>query len=317
MLTPIAVISARDSHTYMDDRIISWLLDNAGPVVRFRTIVDLLSTQDVQLVTDALDNLLTCQVVRVWLDRLRGGFNPDNVWSQRPAAFANVMGKLVQLGMRAGLQPFDTLTLPARAWLTDTIEKTDGPFRPTREMMVVVSFLALAGYSETKYVSGVLKRQLEFLFNRRPGIVADNSLAVSPTTTDLIGIAHAKGIMSDKELRAKAEAIVEDVIEGRTRITLPTSRTALARTLVLLETLPRFRTVRESKWFVETMAALGEWRTDRGTYRFPEDRVPERESGMWISGDFMALDDRNRESAMECESTFRVLWIQKIARSAA
>ncbi|MCF2135800.1 MAG: hypothetical protein K9W43_01030 [Candidatus Thorarchaeota archaeon] len=299
----------------MVEESIYWLLESAGPIIRFRTIVDLLQSQDVGQVAYALDQLHSSPIVKTWLNRLEQGFKTSVIWSQQPTSFGNVMGKLVQIGMRAGLQPFDSLCLPARAWLTDAIER-DERIRVTKSMMVVVNHLSLAGYAQTRYVDKILRYRLNLLYDRRPGKVDDSSLALSATWLDIVGIFHSQPILSEPEWRSKAEAILEDVISGQTRLLLPVPEIQ-PQTLVLIETLARSHVIRESKWFKTLLDNVEKYRTEYGRYRFPEPALPEKQEGMWIDGAYMAFDDRSHEpNALEYESTFRALQIKQIIRNA-
>ncbi|MFW9961668.1 MAG: hypothetical protein ACFFDV_11655, partial [Candidatus Thorarchaeota archaeon] len=82
-----------------------WLLQNAGPCIRFRTLVEIIQEQDVGLVSQALQEMLESPEVVEWTGRLIPQFDISSIHSGSPDAFENVIGKLVQLGLRAGLQP--------------------------------------------------------------------------------------------------------------------------------------------------------------------------------------------------------------------
>ena len=148
-----------------------WLLRNGNPVIRFRTLVDMLHEEDVGEVSEALEDLLKEEEVRLWLERLIPEFDLNQVHSSRETAFENVMGKLVQLGMRAGLQPFDNKTLPHRVWLTENNEIE--PIEPhfVFKKSVLASFLSYAGYGSTKPVR-------DHLFSR---LTAMNQFAINPS----------------------------------------------------------------------------------------------------------------------------------------
>ncbi|UCH03765.1 MAG: hypothetical protein JSW05_09220, partial [Candidatus Thorarchaeota archaeon] len=133
-----------------------WLLNNAGPVIRFRTMVEILEEQDVSKISQVLNDLLESVVVKTWLSKLRPPFDMKMIHSSSPDAFENVMGKLGSLGLRAGLQPFDGMTFPFRVWLSEGNEPEVG--HPFREFLrtIVASFLAYTGYHDTKPVHDFL-----------------------------------------------------------------------------------------------------------------------------------------------------------------
>jgi hypothetical protein len=94
----------------------------------------------------------------------------------------------------------------------------------------------------------------------------------------------------------------------------PAGDLEMSRLLLSLELLAPFEAARHSAWFRESMSLLENQRTREGHYRFPRKWLPERQSGYWVGGHYMALeDDRRRQSAIDYESTFRVLKIKRLA----
>jgi len=64
------------------------------------------------------------------------------------------------------------------------------------------------------------------------------------------------------------------------------------------------------RWFMESMAHLERFQTDRGTFIFPRTYLPEKPGGYWVSGYYYALEEKRRSNlAFELESTF---WMMKI-----
>jgi hypothetical protein len=210
---------------------LEWLLANAGPSIRFQVVVDLLQEQDVGKVSSVLADLLTSPLVAKWIERLTDGFQMKQLHSSKPAAFENTMGKLGELGLRAGLQPFDGKTLPFRAWLTDTAEdEIEHPFHVFLRTLVA-SFLSFTGYSDTEPVHNVLSERLEstYSFARNPdftqvyvgkrgndGLVNPrlypNQQFVLPWIHDIRGFASSNQILSDTHLRQRAEAVISLVL---------------------------------------------------------------------------------------------------------
>jgi hypothetical protein len=337
---------------------IQWLLANSGPAIRFQLVVDMLQEEDVGKVSSVLADLLASPLVTEWMNRLAPGFEMKQLHSSSPGAFENTMGKLRELGLRAGLQPFDSKTFPFRAWLTDTEEdETESPFRVFLRTLVA-SFLSFAGYSDTDPVSNVLKERLEatYSFARKPefalvymGDMGDEDLVdsklypdqqlVLPWVHDILGFAGSAQILSDPDLRQKAETVISMVLSpeyqelqpdyGLTKykdraykigwsVHLPgflsePSESSMPRLLRTLPMMAPFRTVRESKWFRQMMDILETYSTEHGTYRFPMSWLPETREGYWVNGAYMALEeDRKKSTANECESTFRMFRIRHL-----
>ncbi|MHA2021134.1 MAG: hypothetical protein ACW96N_05425 [Candidatus Thorarchaeota archaeon] len=210
---------------------LDWLLANSGPVMRFQIVVDLLQEQDVGRVSSMLADLLASPLVAEWLDRLTPGFQMKQLHSSKPVAFENTMGKLGELGMRAGLQPFDSKTLPFRAWLTDTEEgEIEHPFHVFLRT-IVASFLSFTGYSGTEPVHNVLTERLEatYSFAKNPDftqvfvgqrgndglvnpILYPDQQLVFPWIHDIRGFASSDQILTDPHLREKVETVVSMVL---------------------------------------------------------------------------------------------------------
>ena len=88
-----------------------------------------------------------------------------------------------------------------------------------------------------------------------------------------------------------------------------------ARVVQRMELMAHFPAARESRTFQDCLAHLEAYRTDRGTYLFPRDYLREQQSGYWVTGAYMALEDNRRSShAIKLESTFRMLTIKRLAR---
>ena len=213
-----------------------WLLRNAGPSIRFRTLVDILNEQDVGLVGRALNEMLESPEVVKWLEHLTPQLDFNSIHSSRIDAFENVIGKLVQLGLRAGLQPFDSKTLPFRVWLTENVGNT--PEKPHAVFLrtIIASFLAYAGYGSTKPVNDQMLDRLENLYefakdpdfsrifvdtsefkgipkNSEYGLVNPELYPeqrfMLPWIHDIRGLASCQRIMDSKDHRNKLDNIIE------------------------------------------------------------------------------------------------------------
>ncbi|MFX0041748.1 MAG: hypothetical protein ACFE8L_02445 [Candidatus Hodarchaeota archaeon] len=217
-----------------------WLIRNAGPVIKYRTVVDLCDEQNVGIVEVLLKNLFASPLVKYWLSRLKSTIDLKQLHSSNPDAYENVMGKLVQLGMRAGLQPFDNKTLPFRIWLSD-YNNYSAPLSVFYQT-IVASFLSYAGYGNITPVFSHLKKRLAALYSfaRDPdfdSIYIDktkvkgfpkgrhydshrlvnpelypNKQFMLPWVHDIRGIASCREIMDDSLWREKAESVIEMIL---------------------------------------------------------------------------------------------------------
>ncbi|MFW9919121.1 MAG: hypothetical protein ACFFED_05950 [Candidatus Thorarchaeota archaeon] len=217
-----------------------WLLRNAGPSIRYRTYVDIFHEQDIGLVWQALSELTASPLIHEWLQRLVPGFGLNLVHSSRPHAYENVMGKLVQLGLRAGLQSFDNKTLPFRAWLSDNLNSPPDQPHAIFLKTVIASFLSYAGYGNIHPVSAHLIARLSSLyaFSKEPDyesifvdrmgfkgipktlesynlvnpeLYPEQHLAL-PWIYDIRGLAFCTDIMQSSTLRKQAETVVKMIL---------------------------------------------------------------------------------------------------------
>ncbi|MFQ5831538.1 MAG: hypothetical protein ACE5H4_02450 [Candidatus Thorarchaeota archaeon] len=349
------------------NELAQWLLDHAGPVIRFRTVVELIEEQDVNKVSQALDDFLESKIVMTWLERLNPSFEMKEIHSSSPAAFENVMGKLGQLGMRAGLQPFDGMTLPFRVWLSEGIEPEIGhPFRVFLRT-IVASFLAYTGYHDTRPVHDVLVKRLNLIHSfaesqilekvyvdekefsipesmRRHKLVNPElyfgQKLILPWVHDLRAFASSKEILQSPEMKDKAERIAELVLSPEYQqlqpgyglmkhgsryyvigwsVHLPNyfvspQEETKPDLLLALEMMAPFEATKQSDWFRRVIDFLESHRTRRDTYLFPKSWMTEKKTGYWTNGAYMALEEnRRRDLALECESTFRLLKIKQLA----
>lgn len=78
-----------------------------------------------------------------------------------------------------------------------------------------------------------------------------------------------------------------------------------------MELMAHFSKAHFSAWFQEGMGLLETFRTERGTYYFPPAYLIEQKDGYYVGGNCLGLEDnRKTATALELESTFRMLLIK-------
>jgi hypothetical protein len=348
----------------MDVRELSrWLLQNAGPVIRYRTLREVIQEQDIGIVSNSLKGLFSSPMVQKWLQRLKPNLGFHHVHSSSPLAFENVVGKLVQLGLHAGLQQFDSLTLPFRAWLSDRMKEDIpegvGPWEGFSELLLA-GFLAYAGYSDITPVKTMIIERLRkahwFVANidfedfyvresKKEWLVKPHFYQEAeyglPFVHDIRGFASSLWIFEDNKSSEMAEEIVSMILSPEYQnlkngygcmkykrsyyvigwsVHLPNYLTPatdndMSKLILNLEMLAPFETARNSTWFKDSLGLLETQQTSEGHFRFPRKWLPEKPSGYWVGGHYMALEDnRRKQSAIEYESTFRILKIKRLAK---
>ncbi|MFW9909459.1 MAG: hypothetical protein ACFFEF_12865 [Candidatus Thorarchaeota archaeon] len=217
-----------------------WLLQNAGPCIRFRTLVEILQEQDVCLVSQALQEMLESPEVVDWTGRLIPQFDINSIHSGSPDAFENVIGKLVQLGLRAGLQPFDNKTLPFRVWLSENVEVYPETPHTVFLRTIIAAFLAFAGYDSISPVMTQMTKRLQTLysfakdpdfssvfvdkseFNEVPKGSESHSLVnpdlyqgqqfMLPWVHDIRGLSSCNNILSNQNHASRVDKIIEMIL---------------------------------------------------------------------------------------------------------
>lgn len=85
--------------------------------------------------------------------------------------------------------------------------------------------------------------------------------------------------------------------------------------ILSLEVMAAFPRAIEHRWFVESIARLDEYRTDRGTWLLPRAWLQERPVAYWVAGGHMGLElNRRSKTAIERESTVRILRLLERSR---
>lgn len=224
---------------------LSWLMENAGSIIRYRTAVELLGESDYGKVDLLKKDLLSDGLVKHWLGNLVPKFGTTDLHHSKPEAYENAMGKLYEFGLRKGMRVLDERTEPFRRWLAEQIRlsKEDRArlFYPAFYWKLTAAFLSMTGYSEDEAVNAVILKRLETIypfakkgdlsnvyipqdsfpgfpkaFSRRPLINPDlypNGEMKLPDIHDVNAFLHSAPIMGDPQLRRKVEVIVDFILK--------------------------------------------------------------------------------------------------------
>ncbi len=141
---------------------VAWLLEHGGPAIRYRTLTELCRGASQEDIARAAEELCASPLVQTWLARFQRDDRFDKLHGSAPTTFENVIGKLAQLGCRAGMPALDAATAYFRRWLAE--ECPEGwSWRPFQQKLVG-GLLAAAGYGQDPVVRRYLKRRLENLY---------------------------------------------------------------------------------------------------------------------------------------------------------
>jgi len=97
---------------------INWLYENGGAVIRYRTAVELTDRPSAYHLGELERNLLEDPTVKACLEQVQPNTGFTGIHGGKDNAFENSAGRLLNLGCRAGMQPFDDRMNPFRDWLS-------------------------------------------------------------------------------------------------------------------------------------------------------------------------------------------------------
>ena len=151
----------------MDKSLEEWLLRQGGPVVRWRVATELLECAPEPEMRASLEAALAGhpEVAR-WLQNLSPsqGIRFGTLHGSFDTCFENALGKLVTLGLRAGMEPLDTGTKPFRDWLAAQAPGRAEHVFDVFQQALVASLLAMAGYTDDPAVRAMVSDRLDTTF---------------------------------------------------------------------------------------------------------------------------------------------------------
>lgn len=206
-----------------------WLMENAGPVIRYRTAHEILGEPVIKLEEELLNSIL----IQKWLGYLKPYFGASQLHNAKSEAFENTMGKLFDFGLRSGMNPLDKQIAPFLEWL-----KSKGGHWFSR--ILVSGFLCMTGYSNEESVDMVVQSRLQTVYDYvkhgdlneiyidtdsirsipvnfrgrpiiNPDLMTENGFRL-PCIHDIQGFLNSEPVMKDKMTRARVEKIVEFIL---------------------------------------------------------------------------------------------------------
>src|SRR4030042_5643492 len=141
------------------EQALSWLMQNSGPVIRYRMLTELLKEENEKKIKESRKELLSSSLVQFWLRNLKPDFGRNDMHGARIDTYENAMGKLYEFGLRKGMAVLDERVKPFRQWLSQQIRLPNVGYFPVFYRTLTAAFLAMVGYADAAAVKeGVLKR---------------------------------------------------------------------------------------------------------------------------------------------------------------
>jgi hypothetical protein len=214
---------------------LDWLMENAGPVIRYRTATELIGNPNAENNESLRKALIRSEITKYWLDRLRPSLEWRDIHSGRSEAFENVMGKLYEFGLRKDVRLLNQKTAVYRRWFAKRthVQSVFGVFYRT----IVAAFLIMTGCVDDAVTEWVLERldtvypfakkadledvyveanSVPWPYRSYPSINPDlyqlGEMKV-PWIHDLNSFLHAPSIMEDTQLRKKVGVIVDFILK--------------------------------------------------------------------------------------------------------
>lgn len=321
--------------------MIEWLLKNAAPVIRYRTLTELIHSED-EVVQDTLAEVLTLPQTQKRLSLLRN-FDCKYTHGANSLHLENILPMLNDFGLYYGMEAFcgaavdvagieDKLVgypfllrakFPIGGLIDYAIERIDTIYDFTRHMDFDI-------YDDVADYKSVPKP-----FRDRP--VIKPSIAIGdkfriPLIYDIVMFAAVYDDVS-AELQTKINNIMEYIIAPEYDIVIPMYGILYAsprryyamgwdckkpfhdnqnydnQNLHRLLLYANFPTVQKSTWFQNAIGYLMQYKTTDGTFIFPAEYLMEKDCN-WVLGTRMSLaENRRKKQWVEIESTF---YMQKL-----
>jgi hypothetical protein len=143
---------------------INWLYENGGPVIRYLTAVNIADDVPSPEVKKLYKQLINSEMIQSRLVNFKPNTEFTGIHNGDRGAFENTVGKLTQIGIRAGYPEFDRKIKPFRIWLKKSMKKAgDGTFEQFSRI-IVATYLSKAGFHGDESVRKVFDDRVNHLY---------------------------------------------------------------------------------------------------------------------------------------------------------
>lgn len=180
--------------------LIEWLLQEGGPAIRYRTAVELIVNQDVGENERLTNALLQTEKVQ-WLLKQMDNFGPiqhvnigvlNALHGMKPTCLENVIARLLECGLRAGVPVFDAKLERFRQYVTNPLvrQALEHPENPTVDgwravfiAIILASYFMHGGYDYAEIAEFVERR-----IDRLARLAAERNYAIHLREIELDGL---------------------------------------------------------------------------------------------------------------------------------
>jgi len=147
-----------------DADLINWLLENGGPIIRYKTVTELATDQTNFDMKKLRSDLLKSKIVQKWLQlkpvsKLYGIYALHH---SKSSVYENLMNKLIQLGLNSTFKAYDEYAQESLEILR-TLMNPNNIFFKQFFMSLILSFLCRSGYENEELVRQALNRRFDAL----------------------------------------------------------------------------------------------------------------------------------------------------------
>ncbi len=121
-----------------DADLINWLLENGGPIIRYKTVTELATDETKYDVKKLRSDLLKSEIVQKWL-QLKPKSKLYGIYAlhhSRSSIYENLMNKLIQLGLNSTFKAYDKLAQGSLEILRTLMNPSDIFLKPFFELMI-------------------------------------------------------------------------------------------------------------------------------------------------------------------------------------
>ena len=147
-----------------DTDLINWLLENGGPIIRYKTVTELATDQTKYDVKKLRSDLLKSEIVQKWL-QLKPKSKLYGIYAlhhSRSSIYENLMNKLIQLGLNSTFKAYDNFAQETLEILRTLMNPSDIFFKQFF-ISLILSFLCRSGYENEELVRQALDRRFDAL----------------------------------------------------------------------------------------------------------------------------------------------------------
>ncbi|MHA2180363.1 MAG: hypothetical protein ACXAAH_02935 [Promethearchaeota archaeon] len=154
--------------------LIDWLLENGGPIIRYKTVTELVIDQTNYNLEKLREDLLKSENVQKWL--LKSEIFQKKLQSKpvsslsaiytlhhsKSSIYENLMNKLIQLGLNSTFKAYDKLSQRCLEILSTLMKQSNDVFKQFL-ISLILSFLCRSGYENEELVREALDLRFDAL----------------------------------------------------------------------------------------------------------------------------------------------------------